>query len=61
VEYDEKRTYWMAQEKGLRVVRYTNDEVMKHFDAVVENIADWCADVARPSPLSSPRGTGERE
>jgi very-short-patch-repair endonuclease len=60
-EYDEKRTFWMAQHKGLRVVRYTNDDVMKHLDAVLENIADWCANVARPSPLPSPRRTGERE
>ncbi|MEA2709548.1 MAG: hypothetical protein QOF78_2149 [Phycisphaerales bacterium] len=59
--YDEKRTYWMSQQKGLRVVRYTNEDVMKHLDAVLENIADWCSNVARPSPLPSPRSTGERE
>ena len=59
--YDEERTNRMSQHKGLRVVRYTNDEVMKHLDAVLENIADWCSNVARPSPLPSPRSTGERE
>jgi very-short-patch-repair endonuclease len=59
--YDGKRTYWMSQHKGVRVVRYTNEEVMKHFDAVLENIADWCSDIARPSPLPSPRSTGKRE
>jgi very-short-patch-repair endonuclease len=60
-EYDEKRTHWMSQQRGLRVVRYTNDEVMKSFDVVLENIAEWCSNVARPSPLPSPRSTGERE
>jgi very-short-patch-repair endonuclease len=60
-EYDEKRTHWMSQHKGLRVVRYTNDDVMKDLDAVLENIADWCSNVARPSPLPSPRSTGKRE
>jgi len=60
-EYDEKRTYWMSQQRGLRVVRYTNDDVMKHLDAVLESIAEWCSSIARPSPLPSPRSTGKRE
>jgi len=59
-EYDEKRTYWMSQ-RGVRVVRYTNEEVLKNLDAVVQSIADLCAQPARPSPLPSPRRTGERE
>jgi len=60
-EYDEKRTYWMSKHKGLRVARYTNEDVIKDLDAVLENIADWCWNVARPSPLPSPRSTGVRE
>jgi very-short-patch-repair endonuclease len=60
-EYDEKRTHWISQHKGLRVVRYTNDEVMQSFDAVLADIVDWCSNVARPSPQPSPRSTGERE
>jgi very-short-patch-repair endonuclease len=60
-EYDEKRTYWMSQQRGLRVVRYTNDDVTKHLDVVLENIAEWCSNAARPSPLPSPRSTGKRE
>ena len=59
-EYDEKRTFWMST-KGLTVVRFTNDEVLKDLDAVVQSIADLCSNVARPSPLPSPRSTGERE
>ena len=54
-EYDEKRTYWMSQHTGVRVVRYT-----KHLDAVLENIADWCSDVARPTPQPTPPSTRER-
>ena len=59
-EYDEKRTYWMSQ-RGLTVVRYTNEEVLKNLDAVAQSIADLCTSVARPSPLPSPRSTGKRE
>jgi len=57
-EYDAKRTYWISQ-RGLHVVRYTNDDVLKNLDAVLENIASWCSDSARPSPLPSPRKRGE--
>src|SRR5687768_12948295 len=57
-EYDEKRTYWLSQQKGVRVVRYTNEEVIKHLDAVLAHIADLSSDAARPSPLPSPRSTG---
>jgi len=59
-DYDEKRTYWMNQ-KGLHVVRFTNDDVIKNLDAVVQSIADWCSSAACPSPLPSPRSTGKRE
>jgi very-short-patch-repair endonuclease len=59
-EYDEKRTYWMNQ-KGLRVMRFTNDDVITNLDSVVQSIADCCSSAARPSPLPSPRSTGERE
>ena len=59
-EYDEKRTYWMSR-SGLRVVRFTNDEVLKNLDAVAQSIADWCSSAARPSPPPSPRSTGKRE
>jgi very-short-patch-repair endonuclease len=60
-EYDEKRTHWMSQHKRLRVVRYTNEDVMKNLDAALENIAALCANAARPSPQPSPRSTGKRE
>jgi very-short-patch-repair endonuclease len=59
-EYDRKRTYWMNQQ-GLTVVRFTNQDVLKNLDAVAQSIADRCSSAARPSPLPSPRSTGERE
>jgi very-short-patch-repair endonuclease len=59
-EYDQKRTYWMNR-KGLTVVRYTNEEVLKNLDGVAQAIADLCASAARPSPLPSPPSTGKRE
>ena len=59
-EYDEKRTHWMTG-RGLTVIRYTNHEVLKNLDNVVRSIADHCSKAARPSPLPSPRSTGERE
>ena len=59
-EYDEKRTYWMNL-KGLRVVRFANEDVIKNLDTVVQSIADLCSSAARPSPLPSPRSTGKRE
>jgi very-short-patch-repair endonuclease len=59
-EYDGKRTYWMNR-KGLRVLRFTNEDVIKNLDAVMQSIADLCSSAARPSPLPSPRSTGERE
>ncbi len=59
-DYDEKRTYWMSR-KGLNVVRFTNEDVLNNLDAVMQSIADLCSSAAGPSPLPSPRSTGERE
>ena len=59
-EYDEKRTHWM-NEQGLTVIRFTNEDVLKNLDAVVQSIADRCSSAARPSPLPSPRSPGKRE
>ncbi len=59
-EYDEKRTYWMNG-RGLTVIRFTNEDVLKNLDAVAQSIADLCSSAARPSPLPSPRRTGKRE
>jgi very-short-patch-repair endonuclease len=59
-DYDARRTHWMTQQ-SLRVLRFTNDDVLKHLEAVVESIAAQCSCGARPSPQPSPLSTGERE
>ena len=38
VEYDEARTRWLNEQKHYRVIRFTNDEVMRNVEAVVERI-----------------------
>ncbi|MCX6030885.1 MAG: DUF559 domain-containing protein [Chloroflexi bacterium] len=50
-EYDAARTAWLNEQKHYRVIRFTNEEVFKNTDAVVEAI--WEA-LRAPSPdLSS--------
>lgn len=39
-EYDQERTRWLEEEKGYRVIRFTNDDVLKNIDAVIEAIRD---------------------
>jgi very-short-patch-repair endonuclease len=41
VEYDALRTEWLNRH-GYRVVRFTNDDVMKRFDGVLETILAKC-------------------
>jgi very-short-patch-repair endonuclease len=37
-EYDAARTRWLEQQHGLRVVRFTNQDIQKRLDAVLESI-----------------------
>jgi very-short-patch-repair endonuclease len=53
-EYDARRTCWLSQE-GLKVLRFTNDDILKFEDAVVKSILDSCSHAQCPSPR------GERE
>jgi very-short-patch-repair endonuclease len=41
IEYDQERTAWL-EERGYRVVRFTNREVTHQLDAVLEAIAREC-------------------
>jgi very-short-patch-repair endonuclease len=52
MDYDQRRTEWLARE-GFRVVRITNADVMQNMDGVLEFIA-----ATLPSP-SHPRVRGE--
>ena len=40
VEYDEERTKWLNEQKQYHVIRFTNDEVMRNIEAVVEAIRE---------------------
>jgi very-short-patch-repair endonuclease len=40
VEYDTARTQWLNEQKHYRVIRFTNEEVFKNLDAVVEAIRE---------------------
>jgi very-short-patch-repair endonuclease len=46
-DYDAARTAWLEEQKQYRVIRFSNEEVFKKLDAVVEAI--WEA-VRRPPP-----------
>ncbi|CAG0998898.1 hypothetical protein GPROT1_03704 [Gammaproteobacteria bacterium] len=47
--YDAARTQWLTDE-GYRVIRFTNREVFKEFEAVLQSIADECRRLISPSP-----------
>ena len=56
IPYDERRTRAL-REKGFRVLRFWNNDVMQNTDAVLEAVLAGLN--AGPSPLPSPRN-GER-
>ena len=37
-QYDAERTRWLESEKGMRVMRFTNQDVLRDLDAVIEAI-----------------------
>jgi very-short-patch-repair endonuclease len=49
VEYDEERTAYLTG-RGLRVLRFTNGEVLRNLDAVIAAIRDALALTPGPSP-----------
>ncbi len=40
VEYDAERTRWLNEQKYYRVIRFTNDDVLRNIDAVVQRIEE---------------------
>jgi very-short-patch-repair endonuclease len=46
VEYDARRTEWLTT-RGYRVIRFTNEDVLKRLEAVLEQISAAC----REEPL----------
>jgi very-short-patch-repair endonuclease len=52
VEYDKQRTEYL-ESRGLREVRFTNDEVLRCIEQVIEQIKSLC-EAGVPSPRPSP-------
>jgi len=52
-DYDARRTAWLEQE-GFRVIRFSNDDVMRNLDGVAGAILAALA----PSPSHSPSASG---
>ena len=52
--YDQRRQEDLER-MGYRVIRFTNDDVLKNLGGVVDAIAEACA----PSPAPLPRGEGK--
>ena len=48
-EYDKARTRWLESEHGIRVMRFTNDDVLRGLDAVVEAIHEALGGEGAPS------------
>jgi very-short-patch-repair endonuclease len=40
IEYDAERTHWLNEQKHYRVIRFTNDNVHKNLNAVLEGILE---------------------
>ena len=56
IRHDERRDQWFAS-RGYRVLRFTNDDVMKNLEGVVLTIAE-AAEQAAPLSLTLPRKGG---
>ena len=54
--YDSRRTAWL-EHQGYRVIRFTNADVMKNLDGVLETISVALGTAPLPDPLPE----GERE
>ena len=55
-EYDEQRTVYLNAQ-GIRVMRFTNEQVQKSYDGVVAEIIRVCGEMAKntdPTPSPSP-------
>jgi very-short-patch-repair endonuclease len=62
--YDSRRTANL-ENQGFRVLRFTNDDILRHVDEVIDTIIAALAekpfvmDSSPPTPSPSPRGGGE--
>ena len=49
IHRDERRDAWLAS-RGYRVLRFTNDDVLKNLEGVALSIAEAAEQAAHPSP-----------
>ena len=52
--YDERRTAQLGEEGGVRVVRFTNTDVMQNFEGVCAEILRIVAATKPPGPSGHP-------
>lgn len=57
LDYDQKRTLYLEQ-RGLKVIRFTNDEVLDDLDAVVKEIEQQLSERAKFTPSPTPPSEG---
>jgi very-short-patch-repair endonuclease len=58
--HDAERTDWLKA-RGIRVLRFSNDEVQNHFDAALKRIVEVAASPPAPSPEVEKRTSEEGE
>ncbi len=59
IQYDEKRTK-ILEGHGIKVIRFTNDQVLIETESVVQAILDSIESQRTPSPCPPPKGEGAR-
>ncbi len=50
-EYDGQRTQWLNEQKDYRVLRFTNEEVQRNFEGVLDKILEALSDATEQRPL----------
>lgn len=57
---DKRRTAWLSK-KGIKVVRFWNNDVLQNLAGVLEQIANQAGKLSTPSPTLPLSGGGRRE
>ncbi|MGN6460706.1 MAG: endonuclease domain-containing protein [Pseudolabrys sp.] len=57
---DERRTAWLSK-KGIKVLRFWNNDVLQNLAGVLEQIADHAGKLLTPPPNHPRSGGGRRE
>jgi very-short-patch-repair endonuclease len=57
VEYDEKRTEWLAKNRNCKVVRFTNEQVLTDINSVIKEILSYHPKTLRQKHTDKSKGT----